>query len=186
MKSLKLGSLTLLLPALVACVAPNQQLPHHVYNDSTDFTTTQTALSEVLNQLTEHLSHREESGVLHLSLEGSRLSENDKQQIQFDLSSKLLLPIELTHTPSNAPEIHGHLKATLVPDTCRYSLSVLPVTPQACQQLRNQYLSSSNKSSWHQGAAYLDSGSALSTGAVQRLYNNQLKSAEKQSVTGED
>ncbi|WP_052131319.1 hypothetical protein [Vibrio caribbeanicus] len=186
MNPLKLYSLALLFPALTGCVTPNESLPHHVYKDSKEFSTTQTALPSILTQLTQRLSHREEVGVIHLSLQGGQLSANDKQHIESDLSSRLLLPIELTHTPSNTQEISGHLEVTLVPDTCRYNPSVLPVSRQACLQLRNQYLSSATPSAWHQGLTYIESNSALSTGAVQRLHNNQLKSAEKQSVTGED
>ncbi|WP_070968907.1 hypothetical protein [Vibrio sonorensis] len=186
MKPLKLCSLALILPALVACVAPNQEVPHLTHSDSAEFSTDWKNLPNVLDKLTAPIFRREEKGVIHISLEGGLLSQEAKQKIQSDLSTDLLMPVSLEHTPSIEKAILGRIDVIFVPQTCRYNQSNLPVTRQACQQLRNKYLSTTNKLTWHYGTTYQESNSALSTGAVQRLYNNQIKSAEKQSVTGED
>ncbi|UAB70246.1 pilus assembly protein FlpD [Vibrio sp. SCSIO 43132] len=186
MKQLKLCSVALLLPAMVACVAPNQVLPHHSYTDTAEFNANRETLPVVLDQLTAPLIHREEVGVINITLQGSSLSQSAKQEIESHLSNKLLMQVELEHTPGVEETMQGDIEVNFVPDTCRYNKSAVPVTPQACQQLRNQYVSASNKVAWHQGNTYQEHNTALSTGAVQRLYNNQIKSAEKQSVTGED
>ncbi|GLQ73097.1 hypothetical protein [Vibrio penaeicida] len=186
MNQLKLCSVALLLPALVACVAPNQVLPHHSYTDTAEFNADRETLPVVLDQLTAPLIHREEVGEINITLQGGLLSQSEKQEIESHLSNKLLMQVELDHTPSVEETMQGDIEVIFAPDTCRYNKSAVPVSPQACQQLRNQYASASDKMAWHQGNIYQEHNTALSAGAVQRLYNNKIKSAEKQSVTGED
>ncbi len=170
---------TVLVATLVGCQRP-------VFQDSTSFVSNTQRLSADLRQQLAPLSQRAESGIVQLSLSGGQLSHADRKQLISELSEYLLLPVSLLeYQASEQQTITVEVVASLEANTCRYSKSKIAVTENACLQLRNQYVSLVNKSTWKQGEGYQEANSALTTGAVQRLLNNQLKVAEKQSVSGE-
>ncbi len=164
---------------------PYTTKPHTTYQDSTTFQSTAYHLTQDLHQVLRPLNLREEKGQVRIALQGGDLDSLTEQKLRQELSEFLQLPVQLTYQPSSQSDISGELDVTLMPDTCRYNRRALPVSAYACQQLRNQYFSVVNKSTWSQGETYQSGSSALDTGAVQRLFSSQLKSAERQPVTGE-
>ncbi len=168
-----------LLATLVGCQRP-------IYQDSISFVSNTQRLSKDLHQQLSPLNQRGESGTVQLSLSGGQLSYAAQKQLVRELSEYLLLPVSLLdYQASQQSTISVEVVASLQADTCRYRQSEIPLSRQACMQLRNRYASLVDKSTWKQGEDYQEANSALTTGAVQRLLNSQLKVAEKQSVSGE-
>lgn len=165
--------------------SPNDNEPNHTYTDRTRFETHSNRLTQDLAALVAPLTKRSEKGQLNLILQGGALNEKTRLALKQQLAERLLLPVELDYQTGKGQTIRGEMVVTLEPATCRFNPYTAPVSPQACDQLRNRYVSTVIPSTWLQGKTYQESNSALSAGAIQRLYNNQIKSAEKQSVSGE-
>lgn len=185
MKFAKLALSTLPLLLVVGCQRPYETGTHSTFHDKTSFKTTAAQIELDLKNILSPVNKREEQGQIRLSLQGGNLDPQTQQKLRTQLSDYLQLPVDLTYQSDKQNQIAGELEVKLVRNTCRYNRQSLPVSAHACQQLRNQYLSVVNKSAWHHGEEYQEQNSALTTGAVQRLFNNQLKSAERQPVTGE-
>ncbi|MBR9875532.1 pilus assembly protein FlpD [Vibrio sp. J1-1] len=185
MKFAKLALSTLPLLLVVGCQRPYETVTHATFQDKTSFKTTVAQIELDLKNILSPVNKREEQGHIHLSLQGGNLDLQTRQKLRTQLTEYLHLPVQMTYQSDKQNQISAELEVALVPDTCRYNRQALPVSAHACQQLRNHYLSVVNKSTWRHGEEYQEHNSALTTGAVQRLFNNQLKSAERQPVTGE-
>ncbi len=164
---------------------PNDVNEHSVYQDDIEFQTSVKNVQRDLHQLVAPLTKREEVGALNIALEGGNLNLATKQKMEADLSKYLLMPVTLTYQSSTSQQIAGAMNVEFEPETCRFNLQKYAVSRQTCEMLRNRYVSLADKSTWLEGVQYEDGNSALSTGAVQRLFKDKIKSAEKQSVTGE-
>ncbi len=185
MKFAKLALTTVTLLLVVGCQRPYETGTHSTFQGKTSFKSTAARIELDLKNVLRPVNKREEQGYIHLSLQGGNLDLQAQQKLRTGLTEYLHLPVKMTYQSDNQRQISAELEVALVPDTCRYNRQSLPVSAHACQQLRNHYLSVANKSTWHHGEEYREHNSALTTGAVQRLFNNQLKSAERQPVTGE-
>ncbi|QEO44654.1 pilus assembly protein FlpD [Vibrio tarriae] len=159
--------------------------PHSTYQQSLSFETHTQHLQSDLNQWLAPLKKREEQGTLQLILRGGQLNQQQVKALEHQLFVDLLLPVELDYQPGSSEHIRGDMKVVLTPKTCRFSPQTQSVSTQRCQLMRNHYFSTVQPETWLQGEQYQEESSALATGAVQRLFNNQAKSAEKQPVTGE-
>lgn len=185
MKFAKLALTTLTLFLVVGCQRPYQTGTHATFQDKTSFTTTTANIELDLKNILSQVNKREEQGYIRLALQGGDLDLQSQKNLRNQLMTYLQLPVEMTYHSDKQSQIVAELEVVLKPNTCRYNRQSLPISAYACQQLRNHYLSVVNKSTWHHGEEYQEHNSALTTGAVQRLFNNQLKSAERQPVTGE-
>lgn len=164
---------------------PNQAETHQTFVQSIEFASHRAQLQSDLLQLVSPLNQREEQGVLRVTLTGGNLDKQEQALLKQKLEQTLLLPVQWHYRTSAQAAIQGQVTILFQPNTCRYSTSSEPISRQACQVLRNQYASLVSPTTWQQGDEYQEGNSALSTGAIQRLHDNQIKSAEKQSVTGE-
>ena len=180
---LVLTALGLLL--LMGCQHPYESKPHTCFQDQQTFETTVSRLEQDLLAAVAPLNLREEEGYLTVLLDGGRLDSKTQQRLKSHLTELVVMPVEIRHQPNGASVVHAEITVDLEPNTCRFNQQALVVSTYACQQLRNRYLSVVNKTAWHEGEQYQQGTSALTTGAVQRLFGNQLKSAERQPVTGE-
>lgn len=185
MKFAKLAFSTLTLVLVVGCQRPYETETHATFQDKTSFKTTAAQIELDLKNILNPVNKREEQGYIRLSLQGGNLDQQTQHQLSYQLMEYLQMPVEITYQADKQSQISGEVEVALVPDTCRYNRQSLPISAHACLQLRNHYLSVANKSTWRHGDEYQEQNSALTTGAVQRLFNNQIKSAEKQPVTGE-
>ena len=163
----------------------NHDEQNRIYTKSVQFETHSHRLTQDLADLVAPLTKRTEKGKLSLTLRGGTLDESTRRALKQQLAERLLLPVELDYQADKGQTITGKMAVTLLPDTCRFNPYSASVSFQGCEQLRNRYVSTVTPSTWRQGKEYQEGNSALSAGAIQRLYKNKIKSAEKQSVSGE-
>ncbi len=182
---MKLVLTTLSLVLLMGCQRPYDAEPHARFQDQLSLKTTQTRLEQDLLAAVSPLNQREEQGYLTIMLEGGQLDSKTQQRLESRLAELVVMPVEINHQSNSGSAIDAELDVVLKPNTCRFNQQALVLSTNACQQMRNRYFSVASKNTWQQGEQYQQGTSALATGAVQRLFNNQLKSAERQPVTGE-
>lgn len=155
------------------------------YQESYRFRAEEKQLITSLKEVLSPLSTRTEKGVLTLVISGPKLSAKDEQHILDDIKNNLMIDVFLQSIEQQHDFYEVELEVYLSADTCRFEQGKVVLSESACLLKRNQYLQLVDNNTWQQGLQYINNDSALATGAIQRLYKNRIKIADKQAVTGD-
>lgn len=206
MKKIKLISMLVLLSGSFACSnnpsideqnnpVSEDNINHNVdkdvnkqnadYRESYSFSSEVDALTENLKEVLSVLNRRTEKGLLTLLITGPKIEAKTEQKILSDIKNKLLIDVVLQTAEQQQDFYQVALAVHLSANTCRFEQTNIALSASACLLKRNQYLQLVNSHTWQQGLQYINNDSALATGAVQRLYKNRIKMADKQPVTGD-
>lgn len=203
MRKIKLMSVIVLLSGTFACTnnpnnteIDNTEIDNTVihkkankkegdYQESYRFRADKDELITSLKEVLAPLSTRTEKGVLTLVISGPTISDAEEQRILDDVKKNLMIDVFLQTTEQQQDFYQVELAVYLSADTCRFEQGKVALSESACLLKRNQYLQLVNHNTWQQGLQYINNDSALATGAIKRLYENRIKIADKQTVTGD-
>lgn len=170
----------MLLVGTVACTStPTNYVESYRFSSETD------TLTSRLREVLLPLAARAEKGRLTVAITGPKITAEKEKMLLDEMKRNLLIDVILEPIEQQQDFYEVALEVKLAAKTCRFNQQKVPLSDSACLLKRNQYLQLVDNATWERGLKYINNDSALATGAVQRLFENRIKIADKQPVTGE-